>query len=133
MAPTTEIRLSEQLKKIPAAVRPTVRAAIKTVKEAAPGASEIAYQSRPPSSKSTMWKLARYAAGGTNVVGIGTFSDHATLYFYRGIDLDDGSGLLQGGGKEMRFITLRQPADAGRPAVKGLVRRAFKLAATAAR
>jgi hypothetical protein len=80
-----------------------------------------------------MWKLARYAAGGTNVVGIGTFADHATLYFYRGTELDDGSGLLQGGGKEMRFITLRQPADAGRPAVRGLVKKAFKLAGTAPR
>jgi hypothetical protein len=133
MATTTEIRLSDQLKKIPPGVRPTVQAAIKTVKEVAPGASEIAYQSKPPTSKGTMWKLARYAAGGTNVVGIGTFADHATLYFYRGTELDDGSGLLQGGGKEMRFITLRQPADAGRPAVRGLVKKAFKLAGTAPR
>jgi hypothetical protein len=133
MAPTAEIRLSDQLKKIPAAVRPTVQAAIKTVKEAAPNASEIAYQSKPPTSKSTMWKLARYAAGGANVVGIGTFADHATLYFYRGTELDDGSGLLQGGGKDMRFVTLRQPADASRPAVKGLVKKAFKLAGTASR
>jgi hypothetical protein len=60
------------------------------------------------------------------VVGIGTFPSHASLFFYRGRELDDGSGLLQGGGKEMRFITLRTPADAERPAVKRMLQKAFK-------
>src|SRR5713226_2840936 len=51
-----------------------------------------------------MWKLVRYAVGGGNVVGVGTFTSHATLWFYRGRELDDGSGLLQGSGKDSRFI-----------------------------
>ena len=83
-----------------------------------------------PKSSRTMWKLYRYAVDGENVVGIGTFPDHANLYFYRGVDLDDGSGLLQGGGKEMRSITLRSPADVERAQVKSLVRKAFRLAAS---
>ncbi len=78
-----------------------------------------------------MWKIVRYVVGGANVVGVGTFPSHATLFFYRGRELDDGSGLLQGSGKDSRFITLRAPADAERPAVKRLVREAFKLADTA--
>jgi len=78
-----------------------------------------------------MWKIVRYAAGGANVVGVGTFTDHATLWFYRGRELDDGSGMLQGSGKDSRFLTLRSPADAARPAVKRLVRRAFQLGGTA--
>ena len=82
-----------------------------------------------PKSSRTMWKLYRYAIDGENVVGIGTFPNHANLFFYRGVDLDDSSGLLQGGGKEMRSITLRMPADADRPAVKAMVRKAFRLAA----
>src|SRR6266850_8291234 len=120
-----EVSLSEQLKKIPAGVRPTVKAALKTVKEAAPKADEIAYRSQAPRSKSAMWKLVRYAVDGENVVGVGTFSDHSTIFFYRGRELDDGSGLLQGGGKDARFVTLRAPADVERPAVKQLVRQAF--------
>ncbi len=36
--------------------------------------------------------------------------------------------MLQGSGKDSRFITLRAPADAERPAVKRFVRKAFKLA-----
>src|SRR5713226_4177250 len=64
--------LAEQLKNVPTNVRPTVKAAIKTVKEAAPKADEIAYRSRPPRSSSAMWKLVRYSVGGANVVGVGT-------------------------------------------------------------
>jgi len=123
-APT---KLSDQLGKVPSSVRPIVKAAIATVKEVAPKAEEVAYRSEPPRSKSAMWKLVRYAAGGAFVVGIGTFTSHSAMFFYRGRELDDGGGLLQGSGKDSRFITLRSPADARRPEVKRLVRKAFKL------
>ena len=62
-----------------------------------------------------------------DVAGLGTFSTYAALFFYRGRELDDGTGLLQGGGKDSRFIRLRTPADAERPAVKRIVRKAFAL------
>jgi hypothetical protein len=122
-----QVPLSDHLKKVPTTIRPTVEAAIRTVKAAAPTADEITYRSQPPRSKSAMWKLVRYAVDGANVVGIGTFSDHSTLFFYRGRELDDGSGLLQGSGKDSRFVTLRAPGDADRPAVRRLVGKAFKL------
>jgi hypothetical protein len=122
-----QVPLSDHLKKVPPTIRPTVEAAIRTVKAAAPTADEITYRSQPPRSKSAMWKLVRYAVDGANVVGIGTFSDHSTLFFYRGRELDDGSGLLQGSGKDSRFVTLRAPGDAARPAVRRLVGKAFKL------
>jgi hypothetical protein len=128
---TGQVRLSDHLQKIPPQVRPTVRAAIKTVKEIAPQADEITYNSQSPRSSSAMWKLVRYAVGGTNVLGVGTFASHSTIFFYRGRELDDGSGLLHGSGKDSRFVTLRSPADAEQPAVKRLVRKAFKLESTA--
>jgi hypothetical protein len=124
---SAQVALSEHLKNVPPRVRPTVKAAIKTVKEAAPNADEITYRSSPPRSSSAMWKLVRYAVDGENVVGVGTFTNHSTLFFYRGRELDDGSGLLQGSGKDSRFVTLRGPADAEKPAVKQLVRKAFRL------
>lgn len=128
MAAATEIGLSEQLKKLPPSVRAIVQAARRTVKAAAPpGATEITYQSQPPRSSRYMWKMVRYAVDGRNVVGIGAFSTYAALFFYRGREIDDGSGLLQGGGKEMRSITLRAPSDAERPAVARVVRKALKL------
>ena len=127
MATADEISVTDHLKSIAPAVRPIVQAARRTVKAAAPSADEITYQSHPPRSNRAMWKLVRYAVGGANVVGIGTFASYSTLFFYRGRELDDRSGLLEGGGKEMRFIRLRVPTDAERPAVKRLVRKAFKL------
>lgn len=119
--------VSAHLRELPSAVRPMVRAARRLVRTAGPKATEVAYRARRPRAPSSIWKLARYAVDGENVVGIGTRPTYATLYFYRGRELDDGSGLLEGGGKDMRFIRLRTPADAERPAVKRLVRRAFKL------
>jgi hypothetical protein len=127
MATTNEISVSDQLKRIPPAVRPIVQAARRTVKAVAPKADEISYQSEPPRSSTYMWKIVRYAVDGKTVVGIGTFPRHSALFFYRGRELDDGSGLLAGSGKDSRFITLRAPADAERPAVKRLVKKAFKL------
>jgi len=122
-----EITLSEQLKKLAPRVRSIVQAARRTVKAAAPNATEITSQSEPPRSKTYMWKLVRYKVDGRDVVGIGAFTGHASLVFYRGRELDDNSGLLQGGGKEARFVTLSTPADAERSAVARMVRRAFKL------
>jgi len=119
--------VSEHLKKVPAAVRPTVQAARRTIKAVAPSATEISYRSQPPRSKSAMWKIVRYAVDGVDVAGIGTFPTYASLYFYRGRELDDDSGLLKGGGKDMRFIRLRTPADAEAPATKRMVRKAFQL------
>ena len=127
MASTNRIPVSDQIKKIPPAVRPIVQAARRTVKAAAPRADEISYQSQPPRSSTYMWKIVRYAVDGKNVVGIGTFPRHSTMFFYRGRELEDGSGLLEGSGKDSRFITLRAPADAESPAVKQLLKKAFKL------
>lgn len=74
-----------------------------------------------------MWKLVRYVVGGKAVVTIGTFTKHASIFFARGSELAD-RGLLEGGGRRLRYITLRTPADARRAEVKAIVRRAFALA-----
>src|SRR2546429_8377439 len=97
------ITVSEHLKRIPPAVRPIVQAARRAVRTAAPHAKEVAYQSKPPRSKSAMWKLVRFSVGDDYVVGIGTFSTYAAIFFTRGRELDDGSGLLEGSGKDARI------------------------------
>src|ERR671924_925781 len=125
-----EISVSDQVRKMSPGVAQTVEAARRLVMAVAPMAKEVAYQTKPPRKASTMWKVARYAVERTNVVGIGTFPTHSTIFFYRGRELDDQSGLLQGSGKNARFITLRTPADAERLAVKRLVRKAFRLEAS---
>src|SRR2546421_7713579 len=123
-SPTT---VSEQINKVPPAVRPILLAARRSIKAIAPSATEVAYQGGPPRAPSYMWKIARYQVKGKNIIGFGTFPRHATLFFYCGRELDDGSGLLQGSGKDTRFVTLRSAADADAAAVKRLLSRAFKL------
>jgi hypothetical protein len=112
---------------VPPAVRPIVTAARTSIRAVAPEAKEVPYTGGQPKSATYMWKLARYQVKGENVVGIGTFSKHSSLFFYRGRELDDPSGLLEGSGKDSRFVTLRSAADAASPAVKRLLERAFRL------
>src|SRR2546421_12420747 len=107
MPGAAEVSISEHLSKIPAAVRPTVKAARQLVRTVAPKAAEISYRSEPPRSSRAMWKIARYAVDRANVVGIGTFSNHATLWFYRGRELDDPGRLLEGGGKDALVVRMR--------------------------
>ena len=120
--------VAEQVKKAPAAVRPTLQAAIRMVREIAPEADEIAYAMEAPRSSRMVWKHVRFATDGKNVIGIGTLPDHVNVWFYRGRELDDGTVDLQGSGKDTRFLNLRTPADVERAALKKLVRRAFRLA-----
>src|SRR5919201_5010715 len=122
------ITVPGQVKKVPAAVRPTVQAAIKAIREVAPDAEEIPYEMEAPRSERMMWKIVRYAVDGANVVGVGTYPRHSTMFFYRGRELDEGDGLLQGTGKDSRFVTLRSAAAAESENVKRLIRKAFALA-----
>lgn len=130
MAATHET-LPEQLRELPASVRAIVSAARRTVKSVAPGARESHCGMTRPRSKSMMWKLCRYGAKGEEgtVVTIGAFSKHASIFFSRGVELDDGSGFLEGSGKQLRYVTLRMPADAESAALKRVVRKAFRLGA----
>lgn len=121
--------LSAQLRELDPPVRAIVQAARRTAKAAAPEAVEIGCATARPRSKSMMWKLCRYGVEGEDgyVFAIGAFTKHAAIFFARGAELDDGSGVLEGAGKQLRYVTLKTPADAERAAVKRVVRRAFRL------
>jgi hypothetical protein len=121
------LTMTDHLRLTPPTIRATALAARKAVREAAPAATEIAYQSKPPRLKGAMWKLARYVVGDTDVAGIGVTATHVHVYFYRGAELDDGSGLLTGRGKTMRSVKVSTPRDAASPELKRLLRRAFEL------
>ncbi|MCA9660891.1 MAG: DUF1801 domain-containing protein [Myxococcales bacterium] len=46
---------------------------------------------------------------------------HLGLGFFYGADLDDPAGLLEGSGKLLRHVKLREPADLERPALRELL------------
>jgi len=113
---------------LPDAVRPIVEAACRAVKAVAPKAEEIPCAGKQPRSASMMWKLVRYAVDGQVVVTVGMFTKHASMFFARGAEIDDGGGPLEGTGKKLRYITLRTPDDAKRATVRDVLRKAFALA-----
>ncbi len=119
--------ITARISLVSAAARPMVRAARRVVREIAPDAEEIAYHGGPPRSSRSMWKLIQYRVVGEPVLSIGTYPTYATVFFYRGRELDDGSGLLEGGGRDLRFLRVRAPRDAERPPVKRVMRKAFRL------
>jgi Cu/Ag efflux protein CusF len=131
MPTAAPISAAEHLKRVPPAVRPTVQAARRTVKGAAPKAKEITYRSsRAPGAKSpSMYKLFRYVVDEEQVAGIGTFSKYAAIFFSRGGEIDDPGGLLQGSGKS-RFVRMRTTADAQRPKLKRIIRQAFRMSSS---
>jgi len=126
MPTPAEIPASEHLRRTPPALRATVQAARRTVKAVAPKAKELTYRSSrsPGAASPSMYKMFRYVVDDVQVAGFGTFPTTVSLFFRRGGELDDESGLLEGTGTA-RFIRLRTPADAKRPAVRRLLRKAF--------
>ena len=112
------VPVAEYVRKVPAALRPTMNAGRRTIKATAPkGTKETAYR---------VWPI-RYSFAGEEVCGIGNYPRWVSVYFFRGAEMDDPDGVLEGSGKGMRHVKLREPKDANRPALKRLIRQAFKM------
>ena len=62
------------------------------------------------------------------ICSIGVYPRWINLFFFAADTLPDPDGLLQGKGSIVRSITLRQPADLARPAVRALIREAIRRA-----
>jgi hypothetical protein len=117
VATPAQVPVGDYLRNIPAPLRPTMQAARRTIKALAPkGTKEIAYR---------RWPI-RYAVGDMLVCGIGNYPRWVSIYLFRGTELDDPDRLLEGTGKSMRHIKLREPKDVSRPEVKRMIRQAFK-------
>lgn len=114
--PDAQIPVSEYVRNVPAKLRPTLQAARKTIKAIAPSAKETAWR---------VWPI-RYRLGDLYVVAVGNYPRWISIFLFRGGELDDPDGVLEGTGKLMRHIKLRDPKDASRPAVKRMLRRAFR-------
>ena len=114
--PDAQIPVSEYVRKVPAELRPTLQAARKTIKAIAPQAQETAWR---------VWPI-RYRQGDLYVVAVGNYPRWISVFFFRGGELEDPDGVLEGSGKLMRHIKLRDPKQASAPAVKKMLRQAFR-------
>jgi len=57
-------------------------------------------------------------------ISVAGYPKWVTLFFLRGIDLQDPNGLLEGQGKQVRSIRLESPAQINRPEVQALIAQA---------
>ena len=110
------IPVSEYAKGFPPAVRTIMSAARSTVKSVAPKAKETAYRGWP----------TRYFDDDGPVVAVGGYNTYAAVFFFRATELDDPDDQLEGTGAKLRHVKLRSAADARRPALKRLIREAFR-------
>ena len=118
--PTTnaQVPLSEYLSRVPASLRPTMQAGRRAIKANAPkGTRETAFRKWP----------IRYSVDDKDICGIGDYPRWVSVYFFRGAEMDDPEGVLEGTGKGMRHVKLREPKDANSPALKTLIRQAFRI------
>lgn len=99
----------------PKDLRPLCRAVRDLLDEGLPGAAASLKWSQPT------W------TGNGNVAGLAAFDGRVHLVLHRGADLPDPQGVLEGTGKLVRHVKLRHARDVQVPAVKALVRAAWRL------
>jgi len=77
------------------------------------------------------WKIIGYSVDGSmksSICAIAPHSAHVNLQFFRGTELDDPDGLLEGTGKSGRHVKIRDAAAAETDAVGRLIERAASVA-----
>lgn len=110
-----DARVDAWLREQPKGSRDLCAAARETLGEALPGAREA-----------IKWGYPTWVGKG-NIVAVAPHTDHVNLQFYRGTSLPDPTGALEGTGKALRHVKLRFVKDLKTPAVKGLLRAAWRV------
>lgn len=86
----------------------------------------------PTLTNSIKWKNLIYAKpGGKDQLAVVTHSAHLNLQFWRGVELDDPEGLLEGTGKSIRHVKFRSPEEltSRQDAIRALVQHHLDLPA----
>lgn len=111
--PTT---VPQYIKSKPAPLRPILKALRKLVREAAPRAEET-----------IKWGNPTYVQGDNVCYLAAMKGGYVNLGFFRGAELPNPKGLLEGTGKGLRHVKVRSVADIKQADLKRLVRAAVKL------
>jgi len=80
----------------------------------------------PALEETIKWGYPCYVGAG-NVCSIMPYKDHVNLAFFRGIELTDPDGLLEGTGKGMRHVKVYAVIDLPETSIAALVRAAATL------
>jgi hypothetical protein len=75
----------------------------------------------PALSESLKWNVPTYSLNGKNIMGLQDFRAHINLSVFRGAQLRDPRGILQGTGKQVRHVSFRSIDDISHSSLKKLV------------
>jgi hypothetical protein len=112
--PRGAVRVEAFIADQPKALQPILAAARALLDEGLPGAT-----------CSIKWNLPVWTGKG-NVAALMVHAQHVNLQLFKGSGLPDPQGRLEGKGQAMRHVKLRAARDVKDPAVKALVRNAWR-------
>ena len=72
------------------------------------------------------WHVPVYSLGTTPIVSIEGFKAHVNLKFFKGADLEDRDGILEGTGKGVRHARFRSPEDVEENKIRPLIDEALE-------
>ena len=118
--PTKESRANfdKLLSKFSPAIRALTKKTRALVLEIFPDAAEKTYFG---------WSNTWYGSSAKTsdaVFSVSPMKTHVQLYFLRGTELPDPAKLLEGTGKKLRHVNIREAVDLKRPALRRLMKRA---------
>ncbi len=114
---TTKVDVEKYLADLTPEIRELVQELRKLILEAVPDFIEVISWG----NLSFQTRKKRY------VCAISPHKAHVSLHFWRGRELHDPEGLLQGTGKKLMHVKIRSLEDIKADAVKALVKEAFEL------
>ena len=110
-----EVDVEGYLARVEPALRDLIREVRRTILDAVPGMEET-----------VKWGSLTYEMKGI-VCSIVMHKGHVNLQLWRGAELADPDGLLEGTGKSMRHVKIGSPGDIKRGPVRALVKQAARL------
>jgi hypothetical protein len=94
--------------------------------EAVSAIRQIVREAAPRASEAWKWGQPVYEENGP-LAWIKAYKSYINFGFWRGSQLSDPQGLLQGDGDRMRHVKIASLADLNRPALKRFVKEAARL------
>jgi hypothetical protein len=82
------------------------------------------------------WRSIGFSLDGsmaTQFCAVGPQQKYVNIYLMRGTELDDPKALLEGTGKKMRHVKIKEAKDLKNAALKALIKEAAKLAQAASK
>jgi hypothetical protein len=117
----TEARIAGFLARYTPAIEAELRDARKRVRARFPRGYELVFDNY----NALVFGISPSERRSESFISVAGYPKWVTLFFLRGIDLDDPAGLLEGAGKQVRSVRLKTAADIDAPAVRALVDQAI--------